>query len=88
MNDIKTVSSAIQTLNMSGGTLGTMDYTNALKSLSLQQAQLLLTTQGINAEKQQQLLLNAGLIATSDQMSASLVAQSLAESSLNTINES
>lgn len=54
-----------------------------MEGLSLKQAQLLLTTVGMDKEQQHELLLRAGLIATSDEMSAKLVSEALARTSLS-----
>ena len=68
---------------MSVATIGAVDYAKALDGLSLKQAQLMLTTQGIVGEEQKDLLVKQGLIATSDRMSASLVAEALADNGLD-----
>ena len=68
---------------MSVAAIGAVDYTKALDGLSLKQAQLMLTTQGIVGEEQKDLLVKQGLIATSDRMSASIVSEALASTALN-----
>lgn len=68
---------------MSVAAIGAVDYTKALDGLSLKQAQLMLTTQGIVGEEQKDLLVKQGLIATSDRMSASIVSEALANTALN-----
>lgn len=68
---------------MSVAAISAVDYTKALDGLSLKQAQLMLTTQGIVGEEQKDLLVRQGLIATSDRMSASIVSEALANTALN-----
>lgn len=83
VNDLRAVSGAIRAADMSVATIGAVDYTRALDGLSLKQAQLMLTTQGVVGEEQRALLVKQGLIATSDRMSASLVSEALANGGLN-----
>jgi len=77
------VSGAVRAIDMSIEATGTADYAMAIKGLSLEQAKLVLTTKGIVGEEQKKLLLEQGLIATSERMSASLVSEALANSGLN-----
>lgn len=77
------VSGAIRAADMQVATIGAVDYATALEGLSLKQAQLMLTTQGIVGEEQKQILVQQGLIASSDRMSASLVSEALANNGLN-----
>ena len=52
-------------------------FKNAISGLSKEQATLVLSTKGLKATQQEQVLVEAGLIATSDKMSANLVQQAL-----------
>ncbi len=54
-----------------------------MKGLSLNQAQLLLTTQGLNAEKSKEVLRNAGLIASENAIQAELLESTLIKAGLN-----
>ena len=83
INDLRLVSSAIRAADMQVATIGAVDYATALDGLSLKQAQLMLTTQGIVGEEQKQILIQQGLIASSDRISASLVSEALANNGLN-----
>lgn len=83
IDGLRTVSGAVRAADMSVATIGAVDYTRALDGLSLKQAKLLLTTQGIIGQEQEDLLIKQGLIATSDRMSASLTAEAIASSGLN-----
>lgn len=83
ISDLRAVSGAVRAADMSVATIGAVDYAKALDGLSLKQAQLMLTTQGIVGEEQKDLLVKQGLIATSDRMSASLVSEALANNGLN-----
>lgn len=67
---------------MSVAAIGAVDYAQALEGLSLKQAQLMLTTQGIVGEEQRQILIRQGLIATSDNISAKLTYQALQTTAL------
>ena len=69
---------------MSMMAVGAADYARAIDGLSLSQAKLLLSLQGVDAEQQKSLLLQAGLISSSDKMTAKHVAQALSVSSLDT----
>lgn len=84
IDDIRNVSGVIRAADMSVATIGAVDYTKALDGLSLKQAQLMLTAQGMNAEKQKTILLQSGLIASSDNISAKLAYQALTTTSLST----
>ena len=64
--------------------VGAADYSRAIDGLSLSQAKLLLSLQNVDAEQQRHLLLEAGLISSSDKMTAKHVAQALSVSSLDT----
>ena len=83
ISDLRAVSGAVRAADMSVAAIGAVDYAKALDGLSLKQAQLMLTTQGIVGEEQKDLLVKQGLIATSDRMSASLVSEALANNGLN-----
>ena len=76
------VSGAIRAADMSVAAIGAVDYAQALDGLSLKQAQLMLTTQGIVGEEQRQMLIRQGLIATSDNISAKLTYQALQTTAL------
>ena len=69
---------------MSMMAVGAADYSRAIDGLSLSQAKLLLSLQNVDAEQQKSLLLQAGLISSSEQMQAKHVAQALSVSSLDT----
>lgn len=69
---------------MSMMAVGAADYSRAIDGLSLSQAKLLLSLQNVDAEQQKHLLLEAGLISSSDKMTAKHVAQALSVSSLDT----
>lgn len=71
------VTKAIEGINMSIMTVGGADYLTSIDGLSLSQAKLLLNMQEIDAEQQKSLLLQAGLISSSEKMTASHVAQAL-----------
>ena len=75
---------ATEGINMSMMAVGAADYAKAIDGLSLSQAKLLLSLQGVDAEQQKSLLLQAGLISSSDQMTASHVSQALSASTLDT----
>ncbi len=62
---------------------GTIDYATAINGLSLDQAKLLLNMQKVDTEKQKSLLLDAGLISSSEKMHAKHVEQALATTNLN-----
>lgn len=83
ISDLRAVSGAVRAADMSVAAIGAVDYAKALDGLSLKQAQLMLTTQGIVGEEQKDLLVKQGLIATSDRMSASIVSEALANNGLN-----
>lgn len=83
ISDLRAVSGAVRAADMSVAAIGAVDYAKALDGLSLKQAQLMLTTQGIVGEEQKDLLVKQGLIAISDRMSASLVSEALANNGLN-----
>ena len=74
---------ATEGINMSMMAVGAADYAKAIDGLSLSQAKLLLSLQGVDAEQQKSLLLQAGLISSSDQMTASHVSQALSASTLD-----
>lgn len=76
------VSKATEGINMSMMTVGAADYSKAIDGLSLSQAKLLLNMQGVDAEQQKSLLLQAGLISSSEKMTASHVAQALSNTTL------
>jgi len=59
------------------------DYASAVKGLSLNQAQLLLSTQKLNAEESKSILIDAGLMASKDRISLSLAKEALAQTTLN-----
>lgn len=67
---------------MSMMAVGAADYSKAIDGLSLSQAKLLLNMQGVDAEQQKSLLLQAGLISSSEKMTASHVAQALSDTTL------
>ena len=67
---------------MSMMAVGAADYAKAIDGLSLSQAKLLLSLQGVDAEQQKSLLLQAGLISSSEQMQAKHVAQALTTTTL------
>lgn len=62
--------------------VGAADYSKVTEGLSLSQAKLLLSLQGLDAEQQTSLLLQAGLISSSEQMQAKHIARALTESTL------
>lgn len=76
------VSKATEGINMSMMAVGAADYSKAIDGLSLSQAKLLLNMQGVDAEQQKSLLLQAGLISSSEKMTASHVAQALSNTTL------
>lgn len=82
LNDLSMVSKATEGINMSMMAVGTADYSKAIDGLSLSQAKLLLNMQGVDAEQQKSLLLQAGLISSSEKMTASHVAQALSNTTL------
>jgi len=81
--------------NMAYGTFGfgdkagmlTPDSVNSLKSaisgLNAEQAALALSTKGLTAEQQKQVLVEAGLLSSSERMSASMVSEALTHSTLS-----
>ena len=71
------VSGVLDSPNWQLAATGAVDYGIALEGLSLKQAQLLLATVGMDEEQQRELLLRTGLIVTSNEMSAKLVAEAL-----------
>lgn len=83
LNDLGMVSKATEGINMSIMAVGAADYAKAIDGLTLSQAQLLLSLQGVDAEQQKHILLQAGLIASSDKMSAQLVHQALETTGLS-----
>ena len=76
------VTKATEGINMSMMAVGAADYSKAIDGLSLSQAKLLLSMQGVDAEQQKNLLLQAGLISSSEKMTASHVAQALSNTTL------
>lgn len=60
----------------------TITNASVLDGLNLKQAQLLLTTKGLSAEKQKELLVNAGLMASEDKVTLTLMKQAFMSSSL------
>ena len=59
------------------------DYAKAIQGLNKKQAQLLLSVKGLSAEKQKEILVNAGLLASEEHISLGLVKESLAQTELN-----
>ena len=55
-------------------------YSDQLKGLNLQQAQFTLSTTALSSAQKEQVLVEAGLIASKDKIKASLVASTLAQS--------
>ena len=55
-------------------------YSDQLKGLNLQQAQFTLSTTALSSAQREQVLVEAGLIASKDKIKASLVASTLAQS--------
>lgn len=53
------------------------NYSSAIKGLNLNQAQLLLTTQGLNAERSREILIEAGLLASENAIQAELLESTL-----------
>ena len=82
LNDLSIVTKATEGINMSIMAVGAADYSKAIDGLSLSQAKLLLNMQGVDAEQQKSLLLQAGLISSSEKMTASHVAQALSNTTL------
>ena len=78
LNDLSMVTKATEGINISMMAIGSADYSKAIDGLSLSQAKLLLNMQGVDAEQQKSLLLQAGLISSSEKVTASHVAQALA----------
>lgn len=72
---------------MSTATGGTINYTEAINGLSLNQAKLLLNMQKVDKQKQNSLLLDAGLISSSEKMHAKHVEEALAAANLDTANQ-
>ena len=85
LNDLSMVTKATEGINMSIMAVGAADYSKAIDGLSLSQAKLLLNMQGVDAEQQKSLLLQAGLISSSEKMTASHVAQALSNTTFLTI---
>ncbi len=67
---------------MSTATGGVVDYATAINGLSLNQAKLLLNMQKVDKQKQNSLLLDAGLISSSERMHAKHVEEALATTNL------
>ena len=82
LNNLSMVTKAIEGINMSIITVGGADYLTAIDGLSLSQAKLLLNMQAVDTEQQKSLLLQAGLISSSEKMTASHVAQALSNTTL------
>lgn len=55
-------------------------YSDQLKGLNLRQAQFTLSTTALSSAQKEQVLVEAGLIASKDKIKASLVASTLAQS--------
>ena len=58
------------------------NYSAAIKGLNLNQAQLLLTTQGLNAERSKEILIEAGLLASENAIQAELLESALIKAGL------
>lgn len=60
---------------------------SSIKGLNIEQAKLALSTKHLTSEQMNQVLVDAGLIATNDSISASLVKQALASTALSTVEQ-
>ena len=61
------------------------DYSAAIKGLSLNQAQLLLSTQGLNAERSKEILIEAGLLASENAVQAELLESALIKAGIEKV---
>lgn len=59
------------------------EYTNQIKGLDVEQAKLALSTTSLTSAQRNQVLVEAGLIASSDKISAGLIKEALANTSLS-----
>ena len=71
--------------NVLNGFNGTQitNYSAAIQGLNVNQARLLLTTQGLNAERSKEILIEAGLLASENAIQAELIETALIKAGLN-----
>ncbi len=84
--DLKSISYGVLAFGSKKGMLDPSSvnaFTTAISGLNAEQAVLALTTRGLTETQQKQVLLNAGLIASSDHISGSLIQQALANEGLD-----